>query len=472
MAATQTTVSSLGMGYQTGYFSGPLGENLNQTFFDAAFAGQLNTNKIYKSSYHCNIIQDCGIAQWLEQYMGYETDCHPAYSLIETYGRKNQVTVQNNTTINAYPATTVVDLVPGDAYSANAYMLPQVGNKLILPSGEIVNVTALGTASAADPKITVQLWNRTAAAQILYANDKMYVLSGSEIADCACPAGQFAVPDMPIITDLQMYNFGDKGQVCGDAIDKCQWLKIPFTDECGNVIDAWYTQALKDMYNRFEDSKFYQRLLNPNFGIIPIIKARGIKWTPNSANEIVEEDFRTWSNLLDQNGVGCHEFAVFAGRDLFSQFQRAFNAMAKANLQYSERPLNDCAWINLEYCGIRVEGLTIHVYKDCKFSNGKELGSPHSVFPGSAIIVPMCNRPACTRSNNRGDGGGRDMKMLSTVYFRSNATGQVFDNLTDSNGIFGPRNTFGTGCREHQWTIQSRFLQEVHCANWWGYMGL
>ena len=46
MAGTLTTNNSLGMGYQTGFFSGPLGEALNQTFFDAAFAGQLNTNKI------------------------------------------------------------------------------------------------------------------------------------------------------------------------------------------------------------------------------------------------------------------------------------------------------------------------------------------------------------------------------------------------------------------------------------------
>ena len=234
-----------------------------------------------------------------------------------------------------------------------------------------------------------------------------------------------------------------------------------------------YTQALQDMYKRFERSKFYQRLLNPNFGIIPIVKARGIKWTPNSATEIVEEDYRTFSSLLDQNGIGCHEFTIFAGRDLFSQFQRSFNVLAKANLQYSERPLNDCAWINLEYCGIKVEGLTLHVYKDCSFSSGKELGSPHSVFPGSAIIVPMCNRPSCTRSNNRPDAGGSDQKNVKHRLFpQRRATGQVFDNLTDSNGIFGPRNTFGTGCREHQWSIQSRFLQEIHCANWWGFMGL
>jgi len=475
MPSIMTTNSALGLGYQTGIFSGPLGENLNQTFFDAAFAGQINTNKIYKAAYHCNIIEDCGISQWLEEFGGYDTDCHPAYSLIETYNYKNQVTVQTGVTVNAYPATTVIELMPSDAYSANAYLLPQVGNLIILPTGELAKVTSIGTASAADPKITVQLFNRTAAAQILTAGDKLYVTSGIEIADCACPTGQFAVPDMPIVTDLTMYYFGDKGEVCGDAVDKCQWLKIPFTDECGNTIEAWWTEALKLMYQRHEKSKYFQRLLNPSFGIIPNIKARGWKWTPNSSTEIVEEDFRTLANLLDQNGVGCHEFAIFAGRNLFSQFQRIFNTLAKSNLQYSERPMADCAWINLEYCGIKVEGLTIHVYKDCTFSNGKELGGPNSVFPGSAIIVPMCNRPACSRSNNRQDGPNNTGKMYTTVYFRSNANGQVFDNLTDSNGILngpGGRNTFGTGCREHEWTIASRFLGEGSCYNWWGFIGL
>ncbi len=474
MATTLTTNSTLGLGYQTGFFSGPLGSDLDQTFFDAAFAGQINTNKIYKNAYHCNFVTDCGLSQWLEEFMGYDTDCHPAYSLVETYGYKNQVTVQVNVTVNAYPATTVIELLPADAYSVNAYILPQVGNLLILPTGELAKVTAIGTASALDPKITVQLFNRTAAAQILLANDKLYVTSGIEIADCACPTGQFAVPDAPIITDLTMYHFGDKGQVCGDAVDKCQWLKIPFTDECGNTINAWYTQALKDMYDRFEHSKYYQRLLNPNFGIIPIVKARGFKWTPNSTTEIVEEDFRTLVSLLDQAGIGCREFAIFAGRTLFSQFQRIFNTLAKSNLQYSERPLADCAWLNLEYCGIRIEGLTLHVYKDCQFSSGKELGGPNSVFPASAIIIPMCNRPACTRGmgSDRTDAGSQDQKMYSTVYFRSQANGQVFDNLTDSNGMFGPRNTFGTGCRKHEWTIEARFTAEIHCANQWGFMGL
>lgn len=468
-----TTNNPQGMSYQTGFFSGPQGQALNQEFFDAAFAGHLNENKIYKQAYHCNIIQTSGMMQWLDEFMGYETDCFDAYSLIETYGYRNLIKVQANVHVDNYPNATVIELDPGAAFTSNAYLLPQVGNTLVLPNGELLKVTALGTASTLDPKITVVSRNPNFTGYNLLANDELLVLSGSEINDCACPTGQFAVPDAPIVTDVAMITFGDKGEVCGKALHKCQWLKIPLYDECGNEVKGlWYTEALAQMYQRFDKRKFYETLFNPSFGIIPQIKARGIKWTEATADTIVEEDFRTWKQELDKAGIGCREFAIFAGRSKFSQFQRAFKSIGVGVLQYSERPLSDCTWIDLQYCGIRVEGLTLHVYEEPMFSNGKELGTQSSVFPNSAIIIPMCNRPGCNRSNGRTDSGGKDMKMLSRVYFRSQANGKVWDNVTDSNGVFGPRNTFGAGCEQHEWTIKTQFLNEVHCANWWGYMGL
>lgn len=472
MPAEITTSNPLGLGYQTGYFSGPVGSQLDQTFFNAAFAGRLNTNKIYKEAYHCNIIGMCGISEWLEAYMGYDTSCYPNYTLLETYTLNHFVEVQTTVVIDNYPNTTVIELMPANAFTSNAYLLPQVGNTLVMPNGELLDVTALGTASALDPKVTVRPRNPNFTDTSLLAGSKLLVLHGSIIADCACPTGQFRVPDNPIEVDLAMVEWGDKGEVCGDAVHKCQWLKIPFYDDCGKEYSAWYTEALQNMYRDHETRKFYEKLLNPSFGIIPQVKTRGLKWTPASASEITETDYRTWKSELDKMGNMCREFAIFAGRDLFSQFQKSLNGLAKSNLQYSERPLNDCAWINLNYCGIDVEGLKLHVYEECRFSNGKELGGPNSIFPSSAIIVPMCNRPLCKRSDGRQEAGASDEKMFSTVYFKSQANGKVWDNLTDSNGIFGPRNTFGAGCEKHEWTIKSRFTQEVHCANWWGYMNL
>jgi hypothetical protein len=139
------------------------------------------------------------------------------------------------------------------------------------------------------------------------------------------------------------------------------------------------------------------------------------------------------------------------------------NTQGVTNLQYQPFKDGECKWINMEYCGIAIGGLKLHIYEDCSFSNGKELGGVGSSFPNASIFIPMCNR----EQNCRQD----DSKMLTTVYFKDN-TGRVWDNLTDSNGVLGVRNTFGAGCNQQEWTIQSRFSQEVHCANWWGFSRL
>lgn len=479
MAADFTTVNPLGIGYQSGFFSGTPGQAIDQQFFNAAFAGRINTNKIYKEAYHCNIIQYSGLSQWLEEFGNVSSFCYPEYSLIETYGDYQQVKISANATIPQYPATVALHLDATSQFVSKQFILPQVGNVIITsPNGVPVKVISISQASSGDNTVTVQQTDTTGntGTQAVVAGDELLVLSGAEILDCACPTGQFAVPDMPIITDLRMIHFGDKGEVCGDALHKCQWLKIPITDDCGNTVNHWYTEALQKMYQRFEKRKFYEKLLNPFFGIIPQVKARGIKWVPASNSEITISDVRQWKKELDQAGIGCREFAIFAGRDKFSQWQQFLNTLGILNLQYSERPLADCAWINLEYCGIKVEGLTLHIYDEPMFSNGKELGSTNMVFPNSAIIIPMCNRPACNRSTQdtpvESNAEGRDQKAVETVYFKSAADGKIWENLTDSNGEFGPRNTFGTGCHKHEWTIETKFTQELHCLNFWGFMGL
>ncbi len=475
MAATLTTNNPLGLGYQTGYFSGPLGEPLAQHFFDAAFAGRINENKIYKASYHCNLVDECTMSTWLDEFMGYETDCFPKYTLLETYGQLQGVTSATTIVLPQYPGTVALHLDDKNFFVSGQFILPQVGNTIVTtPRGVLAKVTAVNLASSGDAIVTIQQRDTTGntGAQTITAGDFLLVLSGSLIEDCACPTGQFAVNDLPIEHDVEMITVGDKGELCGDALNKCQFLKIPFTDECGNVIEKWYVQALADMYKRFERRKHFERLLNPQWGIIPVIRARGMKWTPASPTEITTEDVRAWKGLLREAGISCMEYAIFAGTDLFSQFQKMLLAAGVVKLDNAVyNPTKDCQWVNMQYCGIQVEGLTLHIYEECSFGNGKMLGAGTSVFPNSAIVVPMCNRPACTRSTGRMDAGGGDNKMLSTVYFKS-LDGRTWDNLTDSNGVLGVRNTFGTGCETQEWTIKSRFLQEVICPNQWGYIGL
>lgn len=474
MAATLSTVSPLGIGYETGYFSGPVGEALAQPFFNAAFAGRINPNPIYKESYHCNIVDECGISEWMDQYMGYETTCYPSYTNLETYGEYNLIKIGATVTVPVYPGNVNVHLNNNSHFANAQFILPQPGNFIITPGGNFIKVNSINLASSGDSIINVSLADRTGntPAQVLTINDELMVLSGSELFDCQCPTGQFRVHDLPIEVPLTMIDWADKGSICGDALQKCQWLKIPFTDECGNVIEHWYTEALRDMYRDHEKTKRWQKLFHPQWGLIPGLRARGIKWTQATPGTITVADVRSWKAQLNINGISCMEYAIFAGRDLFSQWQQM---LLTAGVQKLDTTMFDptlgCKWINMNYCGIKVEGLTLHIYDECTFSNGKMLGTGSSIFPGSAIIVPMCNRPDCRRSVEGFGGEGSDTRMATTVYFKDNQ-GKVWDNLTDANGILGPRNTFGVGCKQQDWSIESRFLMEYHCLNQWGFMGL
>lgn len=480
MPGTITSSNPNGIGYQTGLFSAPLGSPIDQNFFDAAFAGRINENKIYKEVYNCDIIGECGISKWLEEFMDVETDCFDEVTLLETNSLREQIRVASGTTIPAYPATGTITLSSGDHFVSGQYVLPIVGNSLLLPpTGKIVDIIAVTHATANDTVLTVRHRSGVSGTSVLITGDEPFVLSGAMIEDCACPTGQFAVEDLPLEHDVAMVHWGDKGELCGDALDTCKWLKIPFMDENGNTIEEkWWNEPLRKMYQRFEKRKSFEDLFNDKFGIIPTIKARGLKFTPASANEITIDDIRDWVAALDAEGVYCREYAVFSGTEIYSQFQRMADAAGVTRMAYERQPMQDCKWLNLDWCGITVEGLTLHIYKDCSWSSGKELGGQSFVFPTSAILVPMCNNRDEVRTTSRGKMSpvGTKGKLFSKVYFRSNANGQVFEALTDSNGILnnanGGRNTFGTGCREHEWTIETRYRNELYCVSSWGYIGL
>lgn len=473
MATTLTTNNLRGIGYQDGFFSGTPGTPINQNYFDSAFAGRINTNKIYKETYQCELIGECTMSTWLDAYMGYETDCFPAYTLLEKAGQLNQIKVKTTVNVLAYPATSNIALDTASHFVSGNYVLPQVGNTIVLaPSGALATVTAVTHATANDTTITVRQRPGGTTAVSQAAGNMLVVLSGSEIADCACPVGQFAFQDLPYEYDLSMITYGEKGDLCGDALNKCQFLKIPFTDENGNVVERWYTEPLKDMYKRFEKRRYYEDLLNPSFGIIPLIKARGLKFTPASSTEITTDDVREWKRLLDFYGIAGREYAVFCGNAIYSQFQRMLLAAGVVKLDNIVKPLADCQWINMEYCGIKVEGMTLHIYDECAFSNGRGLGAQNMVFPNSAIFVPMGDRPAPTQTTSSTFRSGTyDKKLFTRVYFRSN-DGRVWDALTDSNGVLGVRNTFGAGCENQEWTVKTRYLNEIHCIQSWGYIGL
>jgi hypothetical protein len=85
----------------------------------------------------------------------------------------------------------------------------------------------------------------------------------------------------------------------------------------------------------------------------------------------------------------------------------------------------------------------------------------------------MFNRPQqVKRSIDMPTRNGYTEKMFTRVYFKDISKGRVWDVLSDSNGILGPRNTFGAGCETHEWTVKTSFTNEIHCANSWGFEGL
>ena len=479
MAGQISTNDPNGLGYQTGYFAGPVGTPVDQAFFDAAFAGHINTNKIYKEAYNCNITGMCTMSTWLEEFGGVSYDCHPSYTNLEYNSFRRQIKAKAGSTIPTRATTGTITLSTNDHFVSGAYVLPQVGNTIVLtPRGFLAEVTAVTHATGFDTVLTVRQRSASAAAQTIAEGDEMLVLQGTILTDCVCPSGQFNFRDLPLEIDLAMIDFALKGTLCGDAIEKCQYLKIPFLDADGKEIgekSAWFTAAQQDMYRDFERRKHYEKLLNPNFGVIPNIRARGIKFTPTSGSAITIDDLRDLKSQLDLYGIAGREYAIFAGNVIFSQFQRLLNTTGVTNLLYSQRPMNDCAWINLEYCGIQVEGLTLHIYEDCSFSNGKELGAAGMNFPSSAIWVPLWNRDKDPeRSVSPMGRNGYTEKHFETVYFQS-IQGKRYDMVTDSNGFLnGPngRNTFGTGCKNHEWSVESRFLLETYCMNSWVYMGL
>lgn len=480
MAGTISTNDANGLGYQTGYFAGPQGAPLDQAFFNAAFAGHLNTNKIYREAYNCNIVQKCTMSTWLDTFGGAEYDCHPDYTLLEYNGFRQQIKEKTGVTIPTRAGGTGnLTLSTNDHFVSGAYVLPQVGNTIALtPRGFLAEVTAVTHATGYDTIVTVRQRSSTAAAQDIAAGDEMLVLQGTILTDCVCPTGQFNFRDLPIERDVSMIDIAVKGELCGDALEKCQWLKIPFYDENGSELSdhsPWYTTAQADMYKDLEMRKHYETLLNPNFGIVPTLRALGTKFSPTLTTAITTDDIRDWKTQLDIYGIAAREFAVFAGREIFSQFQRMLLTAGVVKLDNSLQPLHDCKWIDMEYCGISVEGLKLHIYDECTFSNGKTLGAAGMNFPASAIFVPLSNRPLDTeRSSSPMGRNGYTEKMFTRVYFES-IQGRRYDMYTDSNGFLnGPngRNTFGTGCKEHEWTAETRFLNEIHCPQSWGYIGL
>jgi hypothetical protein len=414
----------------------------------------------------------------MEAHSEEDTSCYDEYTILEYNGKRRQIKALAAVTIPAAPATGVILLSAKDKFVSNAFVLPQVGNTIVLPpSGELAVVTAVtGTTS-----ITVRLKNPLALAQVIPINAEMLVLAGHDLVDCECPTGQLTFDVAPVEHDLKMVQFGTGGKLCGKTLANCNHLKISLKDANGNDVNNYMmTDFQQTEINRLEFRKHYETLLNKDFGIIPTLRARGLNFAPALTTEITLDDVREWVKLLDQNGVKCKEYAIFAGTSMYSQWQRLLGVLGNTYmLNYAERPLNDCAWINLEYCGIKVEGLTLHIYKDCTFSNGQLLGGVGYNFPNSAIWFPMSSKSTSTirSSKEMGRDSGYNGKLFTRVYYKETGKmNRVHNMIAEESGIiseqYGGRNHYGPGCDEQSYSFKTKFLNELHCVSDWGFTGL
>lgn len=465
---------------QTGQITAPIGAPIDDAFFRNIYQERLTKNKIYRKAYFCDIIGECDMFTWLEEFGGVEYDCNAnGYSLLEYHSTRNQIKISADATIPAAPTTGTFKIVAADHYGGGAYILPRVGNSLVAPpNGAILTITAIALVGA-DTEFTVTVKQLGSTPIALKANDELYVLAGSELTDCQCPSGNFRLPMNPEEQDITFIHHGDAGKLCGDAIESCQVLTMPFLDANDQIIpesSPWWTGVQQELYRGIEKARSVKKLLDSRIGLVPKVKAKGFKFTPaDYATGITIQDIRDFKAQLDKLGVKVREFAIFAGGKNYSKWQQFLDSVGGTHqVNVTEKPLGECSWINLNYCGIDVEGLRLHVYEECSFSNGLMLGSQNMNFPDSAIIVPMGDRSMNTRLSTNGVNrfsAASTNKLYSTVYFQS-IQGKRYDMATDSVGILGPRNNNDAGCKDHVWSAETRFTQEFYCLEGWGYMGL
>lgn len=469
MAATIPAPYNPSMPYQ-GQFSAPTGTVVDGAFLNAAQAARYSLDPVFRKYYYCNLIQRPSFGTWLMENMGYAETCYKNYSLVRSFPTDNIVHLKNTlaVVVPASPGTVALPIANSSHYVGGAYVYPQVGDALLLPpNGTIAIITAV-TPGVNSTTITVRLKNSAVPVTIPIGAD-VIVLTGKFVADCECPTGIIRFEDSPIEQPVSMITIMEpSGRICGDALLACQNVKYQYSymGADGNRVETqlWYGGQLQKMYQNHEESKMYNFVFDPTFGIIPTLMAKSIRWNWADPNILTVGDIADLKAAIQLSGLNCFEFTFFLGSKAFSSAQTLANTLGDGKISYGTFNPEDCKWINLHFCTISISGMTIHFYEENNFGNGKALGALGFDYKNRGIGMPMCDKPA-----NEVRRGNEDNKLFTVTYFRD-TLGRLHDNLTDSNGILnGPtgRNTFGTGCDFHEFSIKSSFAVEVSCPQAW-----
>lgn len=464
--------------WQTPQFTLPEGTYLGQSFFREVYAERLSPN-VYRKFYYTNVAGPCTETMFLEQYGGVEYDCNKFDNTILEYAPlREQVKVGGNDATISIPASGsgFIPIDAADVAPDTQYTLPYDGNSLVLPSGDIVDVVSVGTENGgeADGSLYIEVEQREGGSGTLTveSGQELTILFGREISDCDCPEGNFRVQGMPVDTDIKWHSYADARELCGDDLNACSVLQVPLIDSNGNFIEGTapftYFNIEQELHADMQKRKNIEVLLE----LIARVKAAGLKFTPSDSDKIEVEDIRDWKKILDSFGIRNREYLVFAGNVVFSQFMKLRQDAQVTALEITQRPLVDCPWINLDYCGITVEGLTFHIFEACTFSNGYELGGAGSDFPASALLIPAGDRSTRVQwSRGRTGRTGYTDKAFNIVYFRG-TNGVTYDVHVDTGGILGPYNPYEPGCIKQKWAVRSNWALETFGLQAWGFIGL
>ena len=451
-------------------FSLPTGVLLNGQFLRAAQASRYSNDPVIRKHYYCNLIKNHTFGVWLTENMGYAETCFENYNIVREYATDNLVKLSNAApiVIPASPGTATLPISANSHYVNGNYVYPQVGDALLLPpNADIAIITAI-TPGVNTTTMTVRLKASTVSVTVPALAD-IIVLTGKQVADCECPTGTARLENSPVEQQIKLLPIHEpSGRICGEALLACQNVKYKYgyMNESGEQVETelWYGGMLQKMYQDHEYTKMYSYLFDPSFGIIPTLRAKSIRWNWADRDVLTEQDIADLKRAVQASGLGCTEYTFVLGSLAYASAQTLANNLSLNRVSYGQFNPEDCKWINLQFCTMSISGMTIHFYEENSFSNGKMLGAAGFDYLRRGIGMPMCDKP--TNLKRVGD---NDTKLFTVVHFRD-TLGRLHDGLTDSNGILnGPngRNTFGTGCEFHEFSIKSKYAVEVSCPESW-----
>lgn len=367
--------------------------------------------------------------------------------------------------------TVVIPLNVAAMQITGNYILPQVGEYIIAPpTGIELEITAV-TPTGATPSITVKHVNNTAANLSIAAGQELMFMTGKAIADCDYPRGFTRFSGAPRNFDYAMKPLGDGATWCGKAIEeKPAFFTDLFTMDIDGVptkVDMLYQADMLEMVNRFEMSMAYRRLFDASFGLFPILKTNGTIIEHTGTTAVTEDDIYFHTKSLDKRGFHCKNWMIPCGVDKFIQYQKLFSSLGNGNgMVITEYEADDSMkTLNLNFRTLKINGYTLNFYKEECFSNGQGLGAAGYNFPMAEVWIPMDDNPFTTKPSgvDWADNGGQN-KMIQTVYFKGEATGQVYDMITESVGFLpgSDRNIYNPLELKQSWAIKSEFTQIIH----------